>query len=83
MDGVYYTTCLHGIVILTIKTDNMSKMKELDGIATGLANLTLEILDDSADWQLGDIPLDGDDYTAMKFHVVQMAISKMYEQVMR
>ena len=83
MDGVYYATYLHGIVILTIKTDNMSKMKELDGIAVGLANLTLEILDDSADWQLGDVPLEGDEYNAMKFHVIQMAIGKMYEQVMR
>ena len=40
----------------------MSKMKELDEIAQGVAEVTKELMHDSVDWQLGDYPLDGDDY---------------------
>ncbi len=59
-------------------------MKELDSIAQGLADHTMEILKESADWQLGDIPIKGEeDYRSMKFHVIQMTVSKMYEELMR
>ena len=38
----------------------MSKTKELDEIAQGVAEVTKELMHDSIDWQLGDYPLDGD-----------------------
>ena len=36
----------------------MSKMKELDLIAQGVADHMKEIIEDSVDWQLADIPLE-------------------------
>ena len=37
----------------------MSKMKELDLIAQGVADHMKELIEDSVDWQLADVPLDG------------------------
>ena len=61
----------------------MSKMKQLDEIAQGVADVTLELMNDSVDWQIADYEVDGDEYSAIHMHVIQMAISKMYEQVKR
>jgi len=59
----------------------MSKMKQLDEIAQGVADVTLELMNDSVDWQLADYEADGDEYYAIHAQVIQMAISKMYKQV--
>jgi len=59
----------------------MSKMKQLDEIAQGVADVTLELMNNSVDWQLGDFPHDGDEYSAIHAQVIQMAISKMYKEV--
>ena len=32
----------------------MSKMKQLDEIAQGVADVTLELMNDSVDWQIAD-----------------------------
>ena len=56
----------------------MSKMKELDEIAQGIADLTLELMYDSVDWQLGDFDQDGDDYNEIHSYVMKLAIKKMY-----
>jgi len=61
----------------------MSKMKQLDEIAQGVADVTLELMNDSVDWQIADYEANGDEYYAIHTHVIQMAISKMYEQVKR
>jgi hypothetical protein len=58
-------------------------MKQLDEIAQGVADVTLELMNDSVDWQIADYEADGDEYSAIHTHVIQMAISKMYEQVKR
>jgi hypothetical protein len=58
----------------------MSKMKELDEIAQGVADVTMELMYDSVDWQLSDFEQDGDDYNAIHSHVMHVAIAKMYEQ---
>jgi hypothetical protein len=56
----------------------MSKMKELDGIAQGIAEVTLELMEDSIDWQLGAfISSDGKDYDAIHSAVMQKAIEIM------
>ena len=39
----------------------MSRMKEIDEIAQGIADVTKEIMYDSIDWQIADQPVDGDD----------------------
>ena len=57
----------------------MSKMKELDLIAQGVADHMMEIIDDSVDWQLADIPLDGDDYQKMKEYVINVALNKLLQ----
>jgi len=56
-------------------------MKQLDEIAQGVADVTLELMNDSVDWQLADYEADGDEYYAIHAQVIQMAISKMYKQV--
>jgi hypothetical protein len=55
-------------------------MKELDEIAQGIADVTMELMYDSVDWQLSDFKQDGDDYNAIHSHVMHVAIAKMYEK---
>ena len=57
----------------------MSKMKELDLIAQGVADHIKEIIEDSVDWQLVDQPLDGDDYQEMKEYVINVALNKLLQ----
>ena len=59
----------------------MSKMKELDDIAQGIADITKELMYDSADWQLSEQEAEGDNYNAIHSHVMNLAISKMFEQI--
>jgi hypothetical protein len=58
-------------------------MKELDEIAQGVAEVTKELMYDSIDWQLGDYPLDGDDYEDLHSMVMFLAIEKMYMSTKR
>ena len=53
-------------------------MKEIDEIAMGIADVTEELMHDSVDWQIGDQPLDGDDYEDLHNYVMQKAIEYMY-----
>ena len=57
----------------------MSKMKELDSIAQGVADHMKEIIEDSVDWQLADQPLEGDDYQEMKEYVINVALNKLLQ----
>lgn len=61
----------------------MSKMKEIDEIAQGIADVTKELMHDSVDWQLEDYPLDGDDYEDLHDMVIFLAIEKMYMSTKR
>jgi hypothetical protein len=58
----------------------MSKMKELDDIAQGVADHVKEIIDDSVDWQLADQPLEGDDYIQMRQYVINVALNKLIQK---
>ena len=58
----------------------MSKMKELDLIAQGVADHIKEIIEDSVDWQLADQPLEGDDYIQMKEYVINLALNKLLQK---
>ncbi len=55
----------------------MSKMAELDLIAQGVADHMKEIIEDSVDWQLAEVPLDGDDYQRMREYVINVALNKL------
>jgi hypothetical protein len=59
----------------------MSKMKEIDDIAQGIADVTEELMRDSIDWQLADQPVAGDDYNKLHKYVMNLAIKKMYLQI--
>ena len=58
----------------------MSKMKELDDIAQGVADHVKEIIEDSVDWQLADQPLEGDDYIQMRKYVINVALNKLIQK---
>ena len=58
----------------------MSKMKELDDIAQGVADHVKEIIEDSVDWQLADQPLEGDDYIQMRQYVINLALNKLLQK---
>jgi|GEM_PF-5020100 len=58
----------------------MSKMKELEQVAQGVADLTKELMYDSIDWQLSDYPQDGDEYNALHSYVMNKAIELLYKQ---
>ena len=55
-------------------------MKEIDEIAQSIADVTEELMHDSVDWQIGDQPLDGDDYEDLHNYVMQKAIEYLYRQ---
>jgi len=59
----------------------MAKMKELDNIARGIADVTKELMYDSIDWQLEDYPQEGDTYNAIHSHVMSRAIEMMYNDI--
>ena len=58
----------------------MAKMKELEQIAQGVADLTKEIMYDSVEWQISDQPVEGDNYNALHSYVMDKAIELLYKQ---
>ena len=54
-------------------------MKELDIHAEAIANHVKEIIEDSVDWQLSDVPLEGDEYQEMKEYVINLALNKLLQ----
>ena len=52
-------------------------MKELDLIAQGVADHMQEIIEDSVDWQMSEVPLSGDDYNQAKEYVINVALHKL------
>jgi hypothetical protein len=58
----------------------MSKMKEIDSIAQGVADHCWEILYDSVAWQIADEPVNGDDYNDLHSMVMDKAIEYLYKQ---
>jgi hypothetical protein len=58
----------------------MSKMKEIDDIAQGVADVTLELMKDSVEWQIAEQPVNGDDYNELHSYVISKAIELLYKQ---
>lgn len=58
----------------------MSKMKEIDDIAQGVADMTKEIMYDSIEWQIADQPVSGDEYNELHSYVMSKAIELLYKQ---
>ena len=57
----------------------MSKMKEIDDIAQGVADVTKELMNDSIDWQIADQPVTGDAYNELHAYVMSKAIEYLYK----
>ncbi len=58
----------------------MSKMKEINDIAQGVADITKEIIYDSVEWQIADQPVSGDEYNELHSYVMSKAIELLYKQ---
>ena len=61
----------------------MSKIKELDEIAQGIADITKELMEDSVDWQIADQSVEGDEYNELHEMVMFLAIEKLYMSTKR
>jgi len=57
----------------------MSITKQIDEIAERIAEITLQLIEDSVDWQIADQDLDGDEYSELHDHVVSESIEKLYK----
>jgi len=56
----------------------MNQNKKIQEIADNVASITLELMNDSIDWQLENYSADGDDYDAIHAETMQRAIEIMY-----
>ena len=61
----------------------MSKMKEIDDIAQGVADVTEELMRDSIDWQIADQEVTGDAYKELHAYVMSKAIEYLYKDSTR
>jgi len=62
------------------KINIMSKIKEINDIAQGIADMTKEIMYDSIEWQIADQPVNGDEYNELHSYVMSKAIEILYKQ---
>jgi thiamine biosynthesis protein ThiC len=58
----------------------MNKIEELNEVAQGIADVTLELMKDSIDWQLEDFVQEGDSFYAIHAYVMKKAIEYMHAQ---
>jgi len=59
---------------------SMTKEININEVAQGIADVTLELMYDSVDWQLSEYEADGDNYVAIHAETMQRAIEIMYHQ---
>ena len=52
------------------------KAQTLNDIAEGVADVVLELMEDTVDWQLEDFEQNGEDYDAIHSKVMMLAIKK-------
>ena len=57
----------------------MDKIEELNNIAQGIADVTLELMEDSVDWQLEDFVQEGESYYAIHTYIMKKAIEYMQQ----
>lgn len=58
-------------------------LEQMNEVASGVADVTLELMYDSVDWQLSEWEESGDTYYAIRREVMEMAVGKMYEELKR
>ncbi len=59
----------------------MTKEININEVAQGIADVTLELMYDSVDWQLSEYEADGDTYNAIHGEVMFRAIEKMWFEI--
>tara|TARA_B110000967_G_scaffold50646_1_gene51722 strand:+ start:265 stop:447 length:183 start_codon:yes stop_codon:yes gene_type:complete len=59
----------------------MTESNKLDELAQGIADITLELMHDTVEWQIEDVDYTGDDYHAIHEQVMILAIKKMYKEI--
>ena len=55
-------------------------MKTIDDMAIEVAEVTLQLMEDTTDWVITDHPTSGDEWNAIHAAVMQLTINKMYMQ---
>ena len=55
-------------------------MKTIDDMALEVAEVTLQLMEDTTDWVLADHSTSGDEYNAIHAAIIKLAINKMYMQ---
>ena len=55
----------------------------IEEIAMGIAGMTLDLMEDSVDWQLEDFPQDGEEYGAIHSEVMLQAVTIMLAELTR
>ena len=58
-------------------------LEQMNEVASGVADVTLELMEDSVDWQIAEWEASGDTHDAIRREVIEMAVSKMYEELKR
>jgi len=58
-------------------------LEQMNEVASGVADVTLELMHDSVDWQIAEWEMTGDTYDAIHYEVIQMAVSQMFREVIR
>ena len=61
----------------------MSKMKEIDLIAQGVADHCKEIMYDTVEWQIAEQPVNGDEYNELHSYVMKKAVENMFFSVFK
>mgnify|MGYP003154024156 CR=1 FL=1 len=56
----------------------MSKMAELDQIAQGVADHIKEIIYHAVEWQISDLPVNGDAYNTIHSAIMKRAIEYLH-----
>ncbi len=59
----------------------MLENNKLNELAQGIADITLELMHDTVEWQIEDVEASGDDYHAIHEQVMILAIKKMYKEI--
>lgn len=59
----------------------MLENNKLNELAQGVADITLELMHDTVEWQIEEVEASGDDYHAIHEQVMILAIKKMYKEI--
>ena len=58
-------------------------LEQMNEVASGVADVTLELMEDSVDWQIAEWRSEWRHLHAIHREVIEMAVSKMYEELKR